>query len=611
MGIKILGISCFYHDSAACLIDDGEIVAAAQNERFTRVKHDPRFPLAAINYCLEQICSEESDIDYIAFYEKPRLVLDRIADTLLRIDERQAEKVICEIAPYWRDHKYHIRSAIESAMPEFSGEVLFSEHHRSHASSAFFPSPFSESAILTIDGVGEWATASICHGKEGHIKRLRELRFPNSVGLLYSAFTSFLGFKVNSGEYKVMGLAPYGKPIYTELILSKLVTLYDDGSIALNMDYFNFSGTGKMFTSKLEQLFGYKPRKGESRLTQFEMNLSASLQKVTEMVMLKMADYAQKLTGSSNLCLSGGVALNCVGNGHILRSKIFDNVWIQPASGDAGNALGAALSVWHGHLNKPRAIRGNNDQMKGSLLGPDYTAQEIRDFLELYGFPYQELDEADLPSRVSDMLERGEVIGLLQGRMEFGPRALGGRSIIGDPRDPAMQQRMNLKIKFRESFRPFAPIVLEEKAREWFELDSTSPYMLIVSPVVNEKRTECAPVPSDQDDLLNRLNVRRSQISAVTHLDYSARIQTVGQESAPRLKTILEVFERRTGVPILINTSFNLRGEPIVCSPMDAYRCMMRSNIDHILMENILVSRLQQPDWPEEADDWKENIPLD
>ena len=611
MGVKILGISCFYHDSAACLIDDGEILAAAQNERFSRIKHDPRFPLEAINYCLEQAQCEEFDINYIAFYEKPRLVLDRIADTLLHNDERQAEKVISEIAPFWRDHKYDVHSVIKGAMPGFSGNILFAEHHRSHASSAFFPSPFSEAAILTIDGVGEWATASICHGIGNKIEKLRELRFPDSIGLLYSAFTGFLGFKVNSGEYKVMGLAPYGKPIYFDLMFSELLTLHEDGSIKLNMEYFDFSGSARMFTPKLEELFNYKSRSAESRLTNFEMDLAASLQKVTEKVMLKMAAYAREVTSSSNLCLSGGVALNCVGNGHILRSKMFDNLWVQPASGDAGNALGAALSVWHEHLSKPRVAKGDIDQMKGSLLGPSYTTQEIRDFLELYGFPYQELGEGDLPSKVSELLEQGNVIGLFQGRMEFGPRALGARSIIGDPRDPEMQQRMNLKIKFRESFRPFAPIVLEDKASQWFGLEGKSPYMLMVAPIHRQKRIEQASEGNAQEDLLKRLKVHRSQISAVTHVDYSARVQTVGQESAPRLESILKAFEETTGVPVLINTSFNLRGEPIVCSPMDAYRCMMRSAIDHVLMENILVSRQQQPNWPEIDDDWKEFIPLD
>ncbi|MDC0125565.1 carbamoyltransferase [Candidatus Pelagibacter sp.] len=609
--MKILGISCYYHDSAACLVEDGNIIAAAQNERFTRLKHDPRFPIEAINYCLEEAKCDDGQIDHIAFYEDPKLVLDRISNTLLREDEKIAQEIINKIAPLWRDHKYDLKSTLKKNLPNFKGKIHFIEHHQSHAASAFFPSPFSDSAILTIDGVGEWATASISSGKNNKIVKLREMHFPDSLGLFYSTITSFLGFKVNSGEYKVMGLAPYGKPVYVDLILDKLIKLNEDGSLKLNVEYFNFSGKGKMFTSKFATLFKKNPREKEAIITQKDMDIAASVQNVTEKVMLKMASHAKDLTNSTNLCMSGGVALNCVGNGKILKSGLFKNIWIQPASGDAGNALGCALFVWYEIFNNKRATNNKEDFMKGSLLGPSYEKNEIKDFLDLYGFDYVELDETKLPEIISSFLKEGKIFGLLQGRMEYGPRALGARSIIGDPRKIEMQQKMNLKIKFRESFRPFAPVILEDKVSDWFEMNDISPYMLLVAPINKNKRRE-QNLNEDYDlDLQKRLNISRSSIAAVTHVDYSARVQTVGKNSAPRLKSIIEAFEKKTGVPILINTSFNLRGEPIVCSPMDAYRCMMRSNIDYILLENILVSRNQQPYWPEDKNDWKKNVIFD
>ncbi len=604
--MNILGISAFYHDSAACLVRDGEIIAAAQEERFTRKKHDQNFPSRAIKYCLKAGGIEASGLDYVGFYDKPFVKFERILETYLSIAPKGLKQYLSAM-PLWLKDKLWTRSNIRKHLA-YSGPVLFAEHHESHAASAFFPSPFKEAAILTMDGVGEWATSSIAVGTDNHIKMIKELKFPHSLGLLYSAFTFYLGFKINSGEYKVMGLAPYGEPKYHDLILDRLLDLKEDGSFRMNMDYFDYLGGFTMTNGKFADLFGGPPRSPETLLTQKEMDIAASLQSVTEEVMLRMARHVRKITGKNNLCLAGGVALNCVGNGRILKEKVFDDIWIQPAAGDAGGALGVALCVWHHVLENERQANGS-DRMKGAYLGPDYDQQTIKEFLESKNLPYHKLGDKELIDTVAGHLKDEKIVGWFQGRMEFGPRALGARSIIGDPRSPKMQSTMNLKIKYRESFRPFAPSVLYEKVGDWFEMDSKSPYMLLVAPVREDKRIA---MTEEQKKLfgIDLLNVPRSQIPAITHIDYSARIQTVHRETNPRYYDLIKKFEEQTGCPLLINTSFNVRGEPIVCTPEQAYLCFMRTEMDTLVLENFVLNKSEQKPLEEDSD-WRNEFELD
>ncbi|MBI4383686.1 MAG: carbamoyltransferase [Nitrospinae bacterium] len=604
--MNILGISAFYHDSAACLVVDGEIAAAAQEERFTRKKHDQNFPSRAVAYCLKEAGISAKDLNYVGFYDKPFIKFERILETYLSVAPKGLRSYLKALPPWLKEKLWTRRNIRENL--GYWGPVLFAEHHESHAASAFFPSPFEEAAVLTMDGVGEWATASIGAGRGNRVEMLKELRFPHSLGLLYSAFTYYLGFKVNSGEYKVMGLAPYGRPQYAHLIRERLLDLRDDGSFRMDLEYFNYVSGLTMTGEKFHALFGGPPRRPESRLTQREMDIAASLQAVTEEIMLKMARHARQLTGLKNLCLAGGVALNCVGNGKILKEKIFDGIWIQPAAGDAGGALGIALFVWHQVLGKERRVNGK-DFMKGACLGPRYDNDGIKGFLDRNKIPYRRLDDRELIRETVRRLKDEKVIGWFQGRMEFGPRALGARSIIGDARSPKMQSVMNLKIKHRESFRPFAPSVLEGKVHEWFDMDSSSPYMLLVADVREDKKRE---MTEEQKKLfgIDLLNVPRSRVPAVTHVDYSARIQTVGREAHPRYHDLIKAFEEETGCPLLINTSFNVRGEPIVCSPEDAYRCFMRTEMDCLVMENFVLDKLDQPPLAEDSD-WKKEFELD
>ena len=597
MAHRILGISCLFHDAAACLVEDGAIVAAAQEERFSRRKHDPDFPFHAINYGLEEGRCDDHEIDLVVFYEKPALVLDRLAhDVIGAPDEDAARHRLHRIASSWSEGKLDVEELIRRAMPGFRGPVLYSEHHVSHAASAFYPSPFEEAAILTVDGVGEWATALLGLGRGRDISLMKEMRYPHSVGLLYTAFTAYAGFKANSGEYKLMGLAPYGRPIYLDLIRERVVDVKADGSIELNLDLFDFATGDRMFSDRLGALLGHPPRRPEAPLTTFYMDLAASVQRVTEEIVLSMAAHLRRETCARALCLAGGVALNCVANGKILRSRLYDDIWIQPAAGDAGGAVGAALAGWHLYLGQPRRAPAG-DGMRGALLGPAYSSDEIRDVLDTYGFPYDVIPDEDLAETIAELVASGRIVGLFQGRMEFGPRALGNRSIIGDARRQDTQTVMNRRIKFRESFRPFAPAVLRERVAEWFDLDADAPYMLITADVRADKRRPFEDPGGD--DVLERLAVPRSVIPAVTHLDGSARVQTVHRDLHPLLHRIIEAFERLTGVPVVVNTSFNVRGEPIVCTPMDAYRCMMRTAIDCVVMENVLVWRDKQPAWPE------------
>lgn len=604
--MNILGISAYYHDSAACLTQNGEIIAAAQEERFTRKKHDASFPKNAAEFCLQKGGIQVSDLDYVGFYDKPFIKFERILETYLGIAPQGIKQYLAAL-PVWLKDKLWTRTNIRSNLG-YRGVVLFSQHHESHAASAFFPSPFQEAAILTMDGVGEWATSSIASGKDNKIELIQELRFPHSLGLLYSAFTYYLGFKVNSGEYKVMGLAPYGKPIYSGLIREHLIDLKEDGSFRMNMDYFNYLGGMTMTNDKFASVFNHPARKSESQLTQKEMDIAASLQEVTEEIMLKTARHIRKITSMKNLCLAGGVALNCVGNGKILKEKIFDNIWVQPAAGDAGGALGVALCVWHQMLNKDRAANGK-DKMKGAYLGPHFKESEIKNYLDNNAIPYQQLNETELIKTVCGDLRGGKVVGWFQGPMEFGPRALGGRSIIGDPRNPKMQSTMNLKIKYRESFRPFAPSVLAEKVSEWFEMESESPYMLMVAGVRKDKRIS---LTEEQNKLfgIDLLNVPRSQIPAITHVDYSARIQTVHRDTNKRYYDLIKEFENETQCAVLINTSFNVRGEPIVCTPEQAYRCFMRTEMDTLVLENFVINKKGQKQL-EEGNDWKKEFELD
>ncbi len=591
----ILGISAFYHDSAACIVVDGDIVAAVQEERFTRKKHDDAFPARAIAYCLEQALCSIADVDYVVFYEKPLRKFDRLLETYLAYAPEGWRSFNLAI-PLWLKEKVRQRRLIRSALGKAcKAPIAFTEHHESHAASAFFPSPYQDAAILTLDGVGEWSTTTLGVGEGNKIRLLREINFPHSLGLLYSAFTYYCGFKVNSGEYKLMGLAPYGEPHYKDLITKHLIDLKPDGSFWLDMGYFNYAQGLTMTGPRFHRLFGGPPRDPESDIAQRHMDLAASVQAVTEDAMLALAREAHRVTGKTRLVLAGGVALNCVGNGRLLREGPFKDVWIQPASGDAGGALGAALFVWHQLLDKPRVTTGTDSQ-HGSLLGPAFTPDDIARRLDAAGATYQRAaSEAELMERVTDLLVADKIVGWFQGRMEFGPRALGARSILGDPRSPRMQTTMNLKIKFRESFRPFAPCVLKDEAHNWFALDERheSPYMLLVAPVLDKRRT---PVSLDEQatmdknpDLRRRVNVVRSEIPAVTHVDYSARVQTVDEARNPRLTRLLRAFFMRTGCPVLVNTSFNVRGEPIVCTPEDSYRCFLGTEMDALVVGDFLL----------------------
>lgn len=616
MATHILGISAYYHDSAACLLGDGSIAAAAQEERFTRKKHDSGFPGQAVRYCLRAGGLSLSDLKSIVFYDKPLIKFERLLETYLAFAPRGIQSFIVAM-PVWLKEKLFLKDLLQKELAALFEDfkrsdlppILFTEHHESHAASAFYPSPFRKAAILCMDGVGEWATTSAWVGEDNRLTPLWEIPFPHSLGLLYSAFTYFTGFKVNSGEYKVMGLAPYGKPKYVRAILDNLVDLKPDGTFRLNIDYFNYCAGLTMTNGSFDKLFDGPPRKPESPLSQREMDLACSIQEVTEEVMLRLSRSLRRETDTENLCLAGGVALNCVGNGRILREGPFKGFWIQPAAGDAGGAVGAALAAWHHHDQQPRFPNSCGDQMQGGFLGPSFSNGEIETFLQKSSIPYERLHEEVLLDRVADELASGKVVGWLQGRMEFGPRALGGRSILGDARNPKMQSVMNLKIKYRESFRPFAPSVLRERLPDYFCMDTDSPYMLLVAPVLEKRR---APKSSGQESLwgIDLLNVPRSDIPAVTHIDYSARIQTVHQETNPRYYQLLKAFEAKTGCGVLVNTSFNVRGEPIVCSPEDAYRCFMRTEMDVLVLENCLLYKTQQK--PLEQDtDWKKEFELD
>ena len=592
--MNILGISAFYHDSAAALVQDGVIVAAAQEERFTRRKHDASFPTNAVAYCLREAGITTADLDAVVFYEKPLVKADRLIETYLGVAPSGLRSFSLAI-PTWLREKNNIPAIIRRNLnKEYKGPVLFTEHHESHAASAFFPSPFKEAAIVTADGVGEWATTTIGVGEGNRIQLLHEIRFPHSLGMLYSAFTYYTGFRVNSGEYKVMGLAPYGEPKYVNLIFDHLLDLAEDGSFWLNPEYFNYCSGLTMTSERFHKLFGGPPRKPETQLTQKDMDLAKSIQVVTEEAMLRMARRAHAETGKANLCLAGGVALNCVANGRILREGPFKELWIQPAAGDAGGALGAALAVWHQMMGKPRDTAGH-DTMRGALLGPEFTDAEISEYLNRVDGVSELLPDLDLAQKVADLLAEGKVVGWFRGRMEFGPRALGARSIIGDARNPKMQSQMNLKIKFRESFRPFAPCVLRDHAAEYFNLSCESPYMQLVATVTEDKRL---PIPAEKKSLwgIDQLNVQRSSIPAVTHVDYSARVQTVDPERHGLFHTMMERFYLTTGCPVIVNTSFNVRGEPIVCTPDDAYRCFMFTHIDALVMGNHLLLKETQPE---------------
>jgi carbamoyltransferase len=590
----ILGLSAFYHDSAAALVRDGEIVAAAQEERFTRVKHDHRFPKHAIDYCLAEAGITATQLDHVAFYDKPILKFERLLRTYLGYAPLGIRSFM-KALPLWLRQKLFLPREIDRGLgDDYQGPLYFTGHHEAHAASAFFPSPFEEAAILTLDGVGEWSTASWGVGRGNRVELKQEIRFPHSLGLLYSAVTYYTGFKVNTGEYKVMGLAPYGEPKYVDLFWKHIIDLKDDGSFWLDMKYFDYCAGLTMTSRKFHDLFGGPPRKPEARLTQREMDLAASVQKVCEEVMLRIANSVHAKTGMKHLCLAGGVALNCVGNGRILREGPFEKLWIQPAAGDAGGALGAALVVWHHILEKPRTP-DPLDSLKGSMLGPRVSTDQVVRYLDSIGAKYRRLDdERALCDEIAGLLDGGKVIGLVQGRMEFGPRALGNRSIIGDARNTSMQATMNLKVKFRESFRPFAPSVLEEDIGDYFELAASSPYMLLVAPVRTDRRQ---PMTAEQEKLfgIDKLNVPRSDIPAVTHIDYSARVQSVDARRSPRYHAIIDAFKRRTGYGVIVNTSFNIRGEPIVNTPADAYRCFMFTDMDALVLEDCLLLKADQP----------------
>lgn len=657
--MNILGISAYYHDSAAALIRDGEIIAAAQEERFSRKKHDARFPKNAIAYCLKEAKIDLQQLDRIVFYDKPLVKFERLLETYLAYAP-QGFRSFLTAMPIWLKEKLYLKTMLKRELAEMANcktsklqpSLLFTEHHQSHAASAFFPSPFQKAAVLCLDGVGEWATTSVWLGDGNQLIPQWEIDFPHSLGLLYSAFTYYTGFKVNSGEYKLMGLAPYGEPKYVDKILTHLMDLKDDGTFRLNMDYFNYTVGLTMTNKKFDELFEGPPRRGEGKLTQREMDIAASIQVVTEEVVLRLCRTVKKELDVDYLCLAGGVALNCVANGRLLRENIFKDIWIQPAAGDAGGALGAALAIWYQYGEQTRTVADellvvNNikqertevlttnlertevlttsqavatvaksvahltchDQMRGSYLGPRFTDTEILEYLDAVKASYHRLDDAELMPQLAEILEQGNVVGWFQGRMEFGPRALGGRSIIGDPRNAKMQSVMNLKIKYRESFRPFAPSILAERVADYFEMDHSSPYMLLVAPVKTSLRI---PMTAEQEQLfgIEKLNIPRSEIPSVTHVDYSARIQTVHKETNPRYYDLISHFERRSGCPILVNTSFNVRGEPIVCTPEDAYRCFMRTEMDYLVLENFLIPKSEQIPWKQD-EAWKNEFELD
>jgi len=597
--IYILGISAFYHDSAACLIKDSQIIAAVQEERFTRKKHDAGFPTHAIQYCLKEAGIAAKDIDNVLFYEKPFVKFERLLETYLAFAPKGFTS-FAKAMPVWIKDKLFQKSALIKELKstlddsiDWSQRLLFSEHHLSHAASAYYPSPFESAAVLTLDGVGEWTTTSLAIGKGSDLQVVKEIHFPHSLGLLYSAFTYYTGFKVNSGEYKVMGLAPYGEPRYADLIREKLITVADDGSFQLDMSYFDYATGLTMTNKKFDALFGGPPRTSETELTQREMDLAASVQKVTEDIVLKLARGIAKETGERNLCLAGGVALNCVANGILLREKIFDNIWIQPAAGDAGGALGAALSTWYLHHNKERIVSTERDAMKGAYLGPEFTDSEIETELIDCGANFKKLSEAEMIEEVASALADEKAVGWMQGRMEFGPRALGGRSIIADPRSPVMQKQLNLKVKYRESFRPFAPSVLREDVGEWFEHETDSPYMLLVADVQSDKRRA---MTEEEEALfgIDKLNVPRSSVPAITHVDYSARIQTVHADTNPKYHAVISKFKEKTGCPLVVNTSFNVRGEPIICTPTDAFKCFMGTEMDVLAINNFVLFKDNQ-----------------
>ena len=603
----ILGISAFYHDSAACLLDDGEIIAAVQEERFTRKKHDHSFPENAVSYCLNLAGITSAELDYVAFYDKPLLKFERMLETYFSYAPFGISSYI-KAMPLWIKKKLWIRELIKDKL-KYSREIIFPEHHESHAASAFFPSPFQESSFITIDGVGEWTTSSYGIGKGNKIELLADIKFPHSLGLLYSAFTYYTGFKVNSGEYKVMGLAPYGEPIYKDLIYKYLIDVKDDGSFKMNMDYFNYCVGLTMTNTKFHKLFGGPPRKPESKLTQKEMDLARSVQDVTEEVMLKMAKHVRKDTGMRYLCLAGGVALNCVANGKLLREGIFDDIWIQPAAGDAGGAVGCALFTWYQYLNNLRKADNKFDFMKGGYLGPEFENDKIKYFLDEKEYPYTRLSSEKLPGEIAKLIANEKVIGWFQGRMEFGPRALGSRTIIGDARSPKMQQTINLKIKYRESFRPFAPSVRKENISDYFEIDRESPYMLFVA---NVKKNKQIKMMKEQESYfgLKKLNLVRSEIPAVTHVDYSARIQSVNKNTNPLYHQMLTKFNEKYECPVVVNTSFNVRGEPIVCTPEDAYLCFMRTEMDYLIIGNYLLDKTEQQPIKENLE-WRKEYELD
>ena len=609
----ILGISAFYHDSAAALIRDGEVVAAAQEERFSRKKQDSDFPQAALEYCLAEGGISLSDVDFIAFYDKPFLKFERLLETYVAYAPRGFESFRMAI-PVWLKEKLFqkslLRKKFEDKAPDFdwNKKLLFAEHHQSHAASAFYPSPFEQAAILTMDGVGEWTTTSLGIGKGNSVEMTREIHFPHSIGLLYSAFTYYAGFRVNSGEYKVMGLAPYGEPKYAQTILDNVIDVKEDGSFRLDMSYFDYCTGLRMTNSKFHDLFGAPPRDPESLLTQREMDLAASIQEVTEEIVLRLGRSIAKETGENNLCLAGGVALNCVANGKLLRDNCFENIWIQPAAGDAGGALGAALIGYHHNQGRPRTLNGAMDGMKGSYLGPEYDQAEIEARLTAVGAKFTSLSDDDAIEQAARALEDGKAVGWFQGRMEFGPRALGGRSILGNPHDPEMQKTLNLRVKYRESFRPFAPSVLSEDVSDWFDIDGESPYMMIVSDVKDEHRREMTEAENALFGI-EKLNVPRSTIPAITHVDYSARIQTVHKETNPRYHALISAFKDKTGYPVVVNTSFNVRGEPIVCTPEDAFRCFMGTGIEVLVVGNCYLVKEDQDSAL--AEDYKDKFELD
>ena len=610
----ILGISSYYHDSAACLIHDGKIIAAAQEERFSRIKHDDSFPAQAIQYCISEAGIDPSEIDNVVFYEKPFLKFERLIETYLAFAPR-GFRSFASAMPLWIKEKlyqkYNLTQSLKKILDEninWSERLLFSEHHLSHAASAFYPSPFHNAAVLTLDGVGEWTTTSLAVGAGKDLKVIKEIHFPHSLGLLYSAFTYYTGFKVNSGEYKVMGLAPYGEAKYVDLIKNNLIDIKEDGSFHLDMSYFNFCVGLTMTNSKFHKLFGGLPRESEVELSQREMDLAASIQKVTEEVLIKLAKSIAKETGEKNLCLAGGVALNCVANGILAREKIFENIWIQPAAGDAGGALGAALATWHIAYGKERSNCIGRDQMSGSYLGPSFTNKEIEDFLVNSGAIFHKLEENILIDKVADALSNEKAVGWMQGRMEFGPRALGNRSIIADPRSSVMQKQLNLKVKYRESFRPFAPSILSEHTGEWFNHDGDSPYMLLVTDVIDNQRLE---MTEEQKALfgIQKLNIPRSSIPAITHVDYSARTQTVHFDTNPKYHALISRFNEITGCPLVVNTSFNVRGEPIVCSPEDAFKCFMGTDLDILAIGDYLLLKKEQDESLKES--YKDKYELD